>query len=75
LATAEHTWQGLAWEMNARVAMAELDMTRAHDCVANGLSAMEGFEVPLAAWRVHATAFELYQNSGGLGNHSEATND
>jgi hypothetical protein len=25
---------------------------------------MEGFEVPLAAWRVHATAFELYQNSG-----------
>jgi hypothetical protein len=25
---------------------------------------MGGFEVPLAAWRVHATAFELYQNSG-----------
>jgi hypothetical protein len=44
--------------------MAELDLTRAQDCIANGLSAMEGFEVPLAAWRVHATAFELYQNSG-----------
>jgi tetratricopeptide (TPR) repeat protein len=64
LATAEHTWQALAWEVNARVAMAELDLTEAQDCVANGLSAMEGFEVPLAAWRVHATAFELYQNSG-----------
>jgi len=25
---------------------------------------MEGFEVPLAAWCVCATAFELYQNSG-----------
>ena len=25
---------------------------------------MEGFEAPLAAWRVHATAFELYRNSG-----------
>jgi tetratricopeptide (TPR) repeat protein len=64
LATAEHTWQALAWEVNARVAMAELDLTRAHDCIANGFTAMEGFEVPLAAWRVHATAFELYRNSG-----------
>jgi hypothetical protein len=44
--------------------MAELDLTRAQDCIAKGVSAMEGFEVPLAAWRVHATAFELYQNSG-----------
>jgi hypothetical protein len=64
LATAEHTWQVLAWEVNARVALAELDRPRAQECIARGLSAMEGFEVPLAAWRVHATAFELYQNSG-----------
>ena len=64
LATVEHTWQALAWEANARVAMAELDLTRAQDCIARGLSAMEGFGVPLACWRVHATAFELYQNSG-----------
>jgi hypothetical protein len=64
LATAEHTWQALAWEPNARVAMAELDLTKAPDCVAKGLSVMEGFEVPLAAWHVHATAFELYQKSG-----------
>jgi DNA-binding winged helix-turn-helix (wHTH) protein/tetratricopeptide (TPR) repeat protein len=64
LATAEHTWQALAWEANARVAMAERDLRRAQDCIANGLSSMEGFEVPLAAWRVHATACELAQNSG-----------
>jgi hypothetical protein len=64
LATAEHTWQALAWELNARVAAAELDLTKAQDCVAKGLSVMEGFVVPLAAWRVHATAFELYQKSG-----------
>jgi tetratricopeptide (TPR) repeat protein len=64
LTTAEHMWQALAWEVNARLAMAELDLTRAQDCIAKGLSAMEGFEVPLAAWRVHATAFELYRNSG-----------
>ena len=56
LASAEHMWQALAWEANARVAMAELDVPRARDSIAKALSAMEGFEVPLAAWRVHATA-------------------
>jgi len=61
LATAEHTYQGLAWEVNGRVAMAERDLARAQDCTAKGLSTMEGFEVPLAAWRVHSTAAELYQ--------------
>ena len=25
---------------------------------------MEGFELPLASWRVHATAFEFYRNAG-----------
>jgi hypothetical protein len=71
LATEERTWRTLAWEASARVAMAELDLTRAQDCIAEGLSTMEGFEVPLASWRVHATAFELYQNSGdrGLAEH------
>jgi hypothetical protein len=64
LAAAERMWQALAWEVNARVAMAELDVPRARDCIAKGLSAMEGFEVPLAAWRVHATAFELHRDSG-----------
>ena len=43
--------------------MAELDLTRAQNFIAKGLCAMKGFEVPLAAWRVHATACELYQNS------------
>jgi DNA-binding winged helix-turn-helix (wHTH) protein/tetratricopeptide (TPR) repeat protein len=64
LASAEHMWQALAWEANARLAVAELDRTRAQDSIAKALSAMEGFEVPLARWRVHATAGELYRNSG-----------
>jgi len=62
LASAEHMWQALAWEANARVAVAELDVPRARDCIAKALSAMKGFEVPLAAWRVHATASELYRS-------------
>ncbi len=70
LATAERTWQALAWEANARVAMALLDLDRARDCIANALSTMEGFEVPLAEWRVHATAAELY----GASDNSESAN-
>ena len=62
--TAERNWQTLAWEMNARVAMEELDITRAQDSVAKGLAAMEGFEVPLASWRVHAAAAELHEHTG-----------
>ena len=63
LATAERTWQALAWEANALVAMAQRDLERAHECITKALSMMEGFEVPLAAWRVHATAAELYRLS------------
>ncbi len=64
LTTAEHTWQALAWEANARVALAEPDLARAQQCIGKALAAMEGFELPMAAWRVHATAFELCRNSG-----------
>jgi tetratricopeptide (TPR) repeat protein len=64
LATAERTWQALAWEANLRIAIAEVDLVGARDCIDKALSTMEGFEVPLAAWRVHATAAEFYARSG-----------
>ncbi|HME71203.1 MAG TPA: hypothetical protein VKM54_15230 [Myxococcota bacterium] len=63
LSTAERTCQALAWEANARVAAAT-DLMRAKDCITAALSTMEGFEVPLAAWRVHATAAELCERMG-----------
>jgi len=63
-ATAERTWQALAWDTNARVATAEGDFNRAQSCIGHALSAMEGFEVPLAAWRAHGTAAELYARRG-----------
>lgn len=74
LATAERTWQALAWEINARVAMADRDMAGAHDFIAKGLSSMEGFEVPLAGWRVHGTAAELHSRTGNrkLAEHHRA---
>jgi hypothetical protein len=64
LATAERTWQALAWEVNARVAMADGDRGHARTCVDKAVAAMEGFEVPLAAWRVHASAAELESRLG-----------
>jgi DNA-binding winged helix-turn-helix (wHTH) protein len=66
MATAERTWQALAWEVNARVALAEIDLKRAQDCVSRALVTMEGFETPLAGWRVHATAAEVSQRSGDI---------
>lgn len=63
-ANAERTWQALAWEVNSRVAIAQSEPKKAQEFIARALSAMEGFDVPLAAWRVHATASELYQSSG-----------
>ena len=75
LATAERTWQALAWETNARIAMAELDLDRARDCIAKALSTMQDFEVPLAAWRVHATAAELYQATESADHHRELSRE
>jgi DNA-binding winged helix-turn-helix (wHTH) protein len=66
LAAEERTWQGLAWEINARVALANRDEARVRDCIARGVSTVQGFEVPLAAWKVHATAAHIEEESGRL---------
>jgi tetratricopeptide (TPR) repeat protein len=63
LATAERTFQGLTWEANARVALANQDHARAADCIAKAVSTVQGFEMPLAAWRVHATAAHIDEKS------------
>jgi tetratricopeptide (TPR) repeat protein len=62
--TAERSWQALAWEMSARVALVEFDITRARDSITKGLATMEGFEVPLASWRVHLVAAEFHDRTG-----------
>jgi hypothetical protein len=66
LAAADRTWQGLAWEVSARVALATRDLARARDCIGKAVSTVEGFEVPLAAWQVHATAAHIEEESGNL---------
>jgi DNA-binding winged helix-turn-helix (wHTH) protein/tetratricopeptide (TPR) repeat protein len=66
LATVDRYWQGLAWEVNSRVALANTDLPRARDCIAKALATVQGFEVPLAIWRVHATAARIDEESGDL---------
>jgi DNA-binding winged helix-turn-helix (wHTH) protein/energy-coupling factor transporter ATP-binding protein EcfA2 len=63
-ATAERTWQALAWDVNARIALAVDDPRRARDLIERGLAAVEGVEAPVAAWRVHATAAEAFEALG-----------
>ena len=61
-------FKALAWEVNARIAMAVSEPEQAQDCRTKALTAMDGFEVPLAEWRVHATAAEFSELHG----HSRA---
>ena len=69
LASEERTFRALAYETNARIAIANQEFARAQDLTTKALEAMDGFEVPLAHWRVHGTAAELY---GRLGNRDLA---
>jgi tetratricopeptide (TPR) repeat protein len=62
LSTADPHLQTLAWEMKARVAMAEKDWKGAEEHVHKALAVLEKLEVPVAAWRVHATAWDFYRH-------------
>jgi hypothetical protein len=66
-ATAERTWQALAWEVNARIALAVDDPRKARDLIERGLVVIEGVEAPVAEWQVHATAAEICQALGERG--------
>jgi hypothetical protein len=51
-------------ETRARIAIGQRDLTRAQECVGEALSTIGDLEVPLAAWRVHAAATELFELAG-----------
>ena len=50
------TWQALAWEMDARISIADNDRKRAERSISMALDLVNEHELPLAAWRVHVTA-------------------
>jgi len=63
LQTADPHLQALAWEMQTRIAMAGADWMRAGDCIHNALELVQRFDVPVAGWQVHATAWQLYRST------------
>ena len=63
LSTADPSLQALAWEMNARLAIAGKDWGDAEKSVQNGLAILTNFEIPMAAWRLHGTAWDFYRQA------------
>lgn len=77
-ATAERTWQALAWDVNARIALAGDDPRQARDLIERGLAAIDGVEAPVAAWQVHATAADVFDALGETGSahsHRKSSRD
>ena len=62
LSTADPYLQALAWELNTRVAMAEDDWIAAREYLLRALAIVDKFEILVAAWQTHATAWQLYQH-------------
>jgi DNA-binding winged helix-turn-helix (wHTH) protein/tetratricopeptide (TPR) repeat protein len=52
-----------AWEMRTRVAMAVGNRDAAQRYLQGALAAVSGCDVPLAAWRVHATGWDVYRQT------------
>src|SRR5258708_39913524 len=62
LSTEEPNIQALAWAAKARVAWAEKDSDGARRCIENALAILDKVEIPVSAWRVHATAWQVYRH-------------
>jgi DNA-binding winged helix-turn-helix (wHTH) protein len=60
----EVTWRALALQTRARIAMGQRDLARGQGCIGEALSAIAALEVPVAAWKVHTVAAELFELGG-----------
>jgi tetratricopeptide (TPR) repeat protein len=63
LATDEPNLQALAWDVDARVAVAQKHWEAAEEKIEKGLAVLQAFEIPTTAWRVHATRSDLYRQA------------
>jgi tetratricopeptide (TPR) repeat protein len=64
LAAADPNMRALAWEMKSRVARAENDFDGALVCIDHALAILDKCDIPVAAWQVHRTAWDLYADLG-----------
>ena len=60
----ERTYLALGKSALAKIAMAEQQWEQAEAELLQALAVLEGVEAPLAAWRVYATAAQLYEQRG-----------
>jgi hypothetical protein len=60
---AEPNVRALAWELRSRVARAEKDFHGARVYIDNALAIVKKFDIPVAAWRVHSSAWDLYREA------------
>jgi hypothetical protein len=65
--TEDHTYRALAAEVSARVALAQRELSTAQDLILRGIETVGERYVPLAAWRVHATAASVFESAGRVG--------
>ena len=56
--------RALVWEMKSRVARAGEDFDGARACIENSLAIIDEFDIPVTAWRVHSSAWDLYRGVG-----------
>jgi hypothetical protein len=77
-ATEERTWQGLGWDVSARIALARGYPGQAQDFIRRGLTTIDEVEAPVAGWQVHATAgevFEVLDQSASAESHRNTSRD
>jgi tetratricopeptide (TPR) repeat protein len=60
----ERTYLALGKSALAKIALAEQQWEKAESALSQALAVLEGAEAPLAAWRVYATAAQLYEQQG-----------
>jgi len=63
LSTDDPYVQALAWEMKTRIEIAEQAWEAAANHLHEALSLVEQFDIPVAAWQVHSTAWDFYRHA------------
>jgi DNA-binding winged helix-turn-helix (wHTH) protein len=61
LSTADPHLHALAWDVKARVAMAENNFADAREHILQALAPVEKLEIPIAAWQTYATAWQFHE--------------
>jgi len=73
--TADPNLRALASEMSARVAFADHDLRSSRQHIQDALAVVENCDLPVAAWRVHAAAWELCENQEEAERHRAVARD